>query len=728
MKYGFSAVLAALLVWPIAVPSGPQDDQSDDWPREIAVERGTVVLYQPQVDAFSEDSVASRAAVAFIGDGDQEPVFGAVWMTAHLLVDRDARVVEITDVSVARVRFPNASDDDQQALAALLEREIPTWGLSISLDRFLTSLEAAADGRDGAADLNTAPPTLLVRYEPTVLVLIDGEPEWRAVEGTTLERVLNTPYTIVRTSTATHYLHAGGVNWFTTPDMSGEWVFTSDVPADVARMAPPEEAPSEEEGADTPVDDRVPGVVVTTEPAELIVFDGQPEYQPIAGVDLLYVTNTTSDVFRNVEDQQLYLVLSGRWYRGPSTDGPWTYVPADSLPAIFAEIPAESEKGSVRAHVAGTEEALDAVLDAQIPQTAAIRRGAADVDVTYDGDPRFEHIEGTDVYYAVNTGFTVLRIGRKYHLCHEGAWYESLSPNGPWETSVTVPDEVQQIPPSNPHYNVRYVNVYHYTPSVVYVGYYPGYMGWYVYGPTVVWGTGYYYRPWIGPSYYYPRPVTYGFSVRYNPYYGWSFGFGVRYGPVTFGFYSRPSYGGYWGPGGYRPYHPRYGGRYGGNVVINTGDININRGGNNIYNRPANRDRLAERPATTDRRRPAPSRTRENNVYTDRDGNVYRRTQDGWQQRDRDGWRPTPDAGARPSQPGTRDRPGQRPQPSQPSARPQPSQPSARPTPGVPSTRPSSPRPGTLERDFQSRQRGTQRSNNFQRSQPRTAPSRGRRR
>jgi hypothetical protein len=98
--------------------------------------------------------------------------------------------------------------------------------------------------------------------------------------------------------------------------------------------------------------------------------------------------------------------------------------------------------------------------------------------------------------------------------------------------------------------------------------------------------------------------VERGTVVLYQPQ---SLGSGVRYGPVTFGFYSWPSYRGYWGPGGYRPYHPRYGGQYGGNVTINTGDININRGRNNIYNRPANRDRLAERPAQPSARPSQPS-------------------------------------------------------------------------------------------------------------------------
>jgi len=38
----------------------------------------------------------------------------------------------------------------------------------------------------------------------------------------------------------------------------------------------------------------------------------------------------------------------------------------------------------------------------------------------------------------------------------------------------------------------------------VYVGYTPGYMGCYVYGPTIVYGTGFYYRPWYR-TIYYPR-------------------------------------------------------------------------------------------------------------------------------------------------------------------------------------------------------------------------------
>ena len=71
-------------------------------------------------------------------------------------------------------------------------------------------------------------------------------------------------------------------------------------------------------------------------------------------------------------------------------------VPADKLPASFRKIPANSEIGDVRASVAGTDEAIDAVMDAQIPQTATVKRVTPDLKVTYDGEPKWVAIHSTE--------------------------------------------------------------------------------------------------------------------------------------------------------------------------------------------------------------------------------------------------------------------------------------------------------------------------------------------
>src|SRR5262249_46404262 len=192
----------------------------------------------------------------------------------------------------------------------------------------------------------------------------------------------------------------------------------------------------------------------------------------------------------DTKSQRTFLLLSGRWFGSKSLEGPWEYVKPDTLPADFAKIPEPSPKGKVLSSVAGTPQAEEAVLDSQVPQTAAVKRKDAKTKVTYDGEPQFKTIKDTEVEYAVNTSSQVLRVKGKYYLVDQAVWFVGDTPNGPWVVCDKVPAEIQHIPPDSPMYNVKYVYVYDSTPDVVYVGYMPGYVGCYPYYGTVVWGTG----------------------------------------------------------------------------------------------------------------------------------------------------------------------------------------------------------------------------------------------
>ncbi len=199
------------------------------------------------------------------------------------------------------------------------------------------------------------------------------------------------------------------------------------------------------------------------------------------------------------------------------------------------------------AHVPGTDEAKDAVMDTMIPQTSAVRRGEADLEVTYDGTPQFERIPGTSLLYARNTTAQVLKVEDRYYAVDQGVWYVSDSAYGPWAVAESRPEEVEEIPPSSPAYNVKYVYIYDYTPEVVYVGYLPGYTWAFPYRGAIVYGTGYYYRPWLGPAYYYPRPSTWGFHMHYDPWYGWGYGMSWSAGWLSFS----SGWGSGWGGWGY---------------------------------------------------------------------------------------------------------------------------------------------------------------------------------
>jgi hypothetical protein len=744
---GLSSILMALLLVAFSVPA--QEEEEKSWPRVMEGGDFTVTMYQPQLDSWKEDVFESRAAVS-VKEGDGEPVFGAVWITGRADVDRDERMVDFFDIKVPTVAFPEASEEDQKKLAAFLEREIPKWDLVVELDRLVPMLENAEVAGQDQAELKHTPPKIIIKYAPAVLILIDGEPKLEEIENSTLERVVNTPYVIVKYK-STYYL-ASDAAWFETSSVTGQWSEARSLPKDVQKIDDELKKQRDEQGVSAPEDegndDRVPEMVVSIEPAELIFIDGKPEFTPLQTGEIMVVSNTDSDVVFEIASQNYFVLLSGRWYRTKNLDsGPWTWVANDQLPAEFAEIPADSEVGYMRASVAGTQEAREALLEQSVPQTAAVNTTAgASFNVEYDGNPQFKPIDGTGMTFAVNTSAAVIFSGGRYYACDQGVWYDSPSATGPWTVSKHIPDEIYTIPPSNPHYNVTYVKVYESTPEVVYVGYTPGYTSSYVSHGCVVYGTGWWYRPYWGPRYY-PYHSTWGFHVRWNPWYGWSFGLSYSTGRFTFsigfGGWGRYGYGGWWGPGRYRGY-PRYGYGAGYRAGYRHGYRHGYRQGaaagsrprptphggagpsNNIYNRPGNADRVARTQDRGTRQQPTVARDRANNVYTDRSGNVYRRNDNGsWDRHDKGGWSKTdtPSAGTRPStgtQPSTGDR-------TRPSTGTQPStgaRPSTQPSTGSrPSTQPSTgSRPSTgsmpstgssLSRDYSARQRGSTRSQQY---------------
>lgn len=734
-------------------------EEEYNWPRRIEKDGATIIIYQPQVESLTADNLESRAAVSVKNQEYTSPVFGAMWFDCKISTDRDDRTVELLNVEVTAAKFPDIDTEHIQKLSELLEEEIPKWELELSLDQLLADLEMEQVKLDLSEGLNNEAPEVIFSTTPTMLIMVDGEPRFETIEKTSYQRVVNTPYFIVKDTKKGNYYIKGGDYWYES-DNFDHWELTEKVPNKLEKIAEEalwedeaEEQASEDEGLREEV---APAILIRTAPAELLQSNGEPEFEPIEGTSILFMSNTADDILMNIETQEYYILASGRWYRSRSlTDGPWTYVDPQDIPEGFSSIPAESDMGSVRSSIAGTQEAREALLENQIPQTAEVDRKEARLEVNYDGRPQFEPVPNTQIRYAVNTDKSVLLIDNRYYCCDDAVWFESNSPDGPWIVSTEVPGSVQDIPPESPVYNVKYVYIYDSTPDVVYVGYTPGYVYSYAYRGCVYYGTGYYYRPWYG-AYYYPRPVTYGYRVHWNPYTGWGFSFGFSWGWMTYGWGS--PYRGWWGPVGYRPgyhygYHYGYSrgyraGYYAGarasqprptpyasrpmptNNVYNNRSQGVRRTGNNQYD-----PRTGNRVATTDRGRPTtrPANT-PNNVYTDRNGNVYRRDGEDWN-RVNNGQGATnrdtrPATGQRPSNENTRPSTTQR--PSNENARPATgnTRPSTGQQPSVGNTRPSTTtRPGStgtgnLNRDYNSRSQGAARSQQYQQAKPNYQQSR----
>jgi len=632
-----------------------------DWPQEVTADEGTIVVYQPQPESLRGNVLTGRAAMSLELKGRDDPIFGAFWFEAKIDNDSDAGVATIRNVKVTDVRWPESKDADEQRFTAVVEAAIPESGFEISTENLSASLATAEIVQQSLADLKNDAPVILFSEEIAVLLLYDGDPRYSEIENSPYERVLNTPFAVIRKKGSNEFYLSSGKFWYTAEAALGPWAQTNSPPKDLEKMLA-------DAATDVASPDKPPAIVAADKPTELIVTSGKPDWQSLPGGELLYVQNTETAWLRELSTNNMYLLLSGRWFRSKSQEGPWTFVRSDELPQSFANIPPESDIGGLRVSVAGTAEANDAMLDAQIPETAAIERSKASLTVEYDGKPEFEKISGTEVSYATNTAAQVLLIDGRYYAVDNGVWFDAKDAAGPWTVSDSIPnEEIQSIPPSSPVYNTTNVHIYESTPEVVYVGYTPGYMWSYPYYGVPVYGTGWYYPPYYG-RYYYPRPPTWGMHVGYNPWTGWNvgvswsngfFSMGVSWGGgYRGGYYPGRCCGGYYG-GGY------HGGYHGGNTVINTGDINIgnnvnignrtnvknnfernnnnvnlDRSRNNIYNRDGNNARNADRAAVQrDLKQARPAAGRENNVFADKDGNIARRNNDKWESRDNGQWK-----------------------------------------------------------------------------------------
>ena len=538
----------------------PPTDTS--WPRKIPHGKETISIYQPQLESWRGDQIRAYAALSVIVGENQSPRYGVVWFTAQTEVDKVNRQVTLDNFEITDLKLPAMQSKDAE-YREFLQSKLPGKSRVIALDRLEAALVASESKLADIKGLavNNDPPKVIFATKPSILILIDGSPRFKDVGGTELQRVLNTKSVIfLDTKKDKYYLNVMD-GWLETPDLTaGPWSYSSKVPDDMKeitkaireqqeRNAPQGETPPSLKKAKK--ENKIPEVYVSLTPAELLNTEGPPKFDSIPEAHLEYVKNTNGNIFRDPGTQTYYVLLSGRWFSSMSLEnGTWRFVDGKSLPEGFAKIPEGSLKAGVLASVHGTPPAKEALIANSIPQTAAITRTEAHIKVDYDGEPQFKNIEGTQLEYAVNTATPVIRVADKnYYAVENAVWFVGPSPTGPWVVASNVPDVIYSIPPSAPLHYVTYVKVYRSTPEAVYVGYTPGYYGTVVSSSTttVVYGTGYYYPPYIG-TYWYGAPYTYGVGVAstWSMGGGWSLTIGVSYG-YGYPYYAYP----WWGPWGY---------------------------------------------------------------------------------------------------------------------------------------------------------------------------------
>jgi len=570
----------------------PRVDEA--WPRKATRADETISMYQPQLEAWKDDELRAYAALSLENETKKTTNYGVLWFTARTEVDKVNRQVKLDNFQITNVKFPTMEAKASEYQAFIQDKLVGKSKL-IALDRLEAALAVTDSEQAGveALPVNNDPPKIILAGKPSLLVLIDGPPRYRDVGGTDLQLMLNTRAMILLDTKKKQYYLNVMDGWLQAPDLvAGPWTYAAKIPDDmkeITKHVAEREQAKVGEGAKPPSlkqankDGKIPAIYVSIGPAELLVTEGAPQYEVIPDAGLEYVKNTTANIFRDTKTLDCYILIAGRWFKAKSLgDGPWEFVDAKSLPEHFANIPETSPKAGVLASVPGTGPAKEALIANSIPQTATITRSEAHLEVKYDGVPQFKNMEGTDLQYAINTATPVIQVDdNNYYAVENAVWFVGATPFGPWAVATSVPTAIYAIPPSSSLHYVTYVKVYRSTPDVVYVGYTPGYYGTVVSSTTttVVYGTGWYYPPYVG-GYWYGAPYTYGVGVAstWSSGTGWSITIGVGYA------YGYPYYYPWWGPWGYYGpccWGPAWGYGYGGYASANV----YGRWGNTAYAR-----------------------------------------------------------------------------------------------------------------------------------------------
>ena len=660
----------------------PQAETGGDpgWPRTFQTPSGTrFVLYQPQIATWEQQRrMVAYAAVSVESPGGQKPTLGTVKLEANTKVALDDRLVNFSDMTLTEANMPELQKDQARDVVGQISKGLPEEDRVIALDLVLAYVDKSQITPKNVEGLNTDPPPIFFSQTPAVLVNIDGDPIWSPIKGNDLKFAVNTNWDLyLHEPSKTYYLLHDGA-WLKASDLKGSWAPAAKLPESFTKL--PDDANFKEAKAAVPGKklsaSKAPKVFVSLVPGELIVIQGDPRYLLVDGTsDLLWISNTEADVFRMGRAGAVYYVVAGRWFSAPGFNGPWTFA-TPSLPADFQKIPLEHPRSRVLASVPGTQQAAEAVLLAQVPQTARVNRKEIKApDVVYQGAPKFEPVPTTKVQYAVNTDKDIIKFGDLYYMCFQGVWFMSKQPTGPWEVCSSVPKEIYAIPASSPVSNVTYVTVVEEDTNDEWVTFaaVAAYTGIMIAWGCAWWGTGYYHPPYWGWGggypYYYPRYPTYGYGAWYNPWtggygraavaygpYGGA-GVGARYNPTT-GTYARGAvaYGPYGARGAAEAYNPRTGTygqtRQGSGVYGSWGSTAVQRGDDWARTSRVTNDRTGTTTRVTQgsggggavtRNTPGPggggvARTGSGDVYAGRDGNVYKNDGGGWQKYDNGGW------------------------------------------------------------------------------------------
>ena len=200
-----------------------------------------------------------------------------------------------------------------------------------------------------------------------------------------------------------------------------------------------------------PLKNDPPPILVSFEPARILIFDGQPAFAPVQGTKLQYAINTNWTLFTEEATSTYYLLDGATWLTTNKLGDPWT--PAKSLPGDLGRLPADDNFKDARQNVPPKQPSYT-----RVPKFFMVTEPAELIVI--DGKPKYKDSGAADLHYVSNTDADLFYYDgdKNWYFLVAGRWYRtSKSLDGPWSfATADLPKVFASIPPKSPKGRVLY--------------------------------------------------------------------------------------------------------------------------------------------------------------------------------------------------------------------------------------------------------------------------------
>ena len=291
--------------------AGPAVDGG--WPRFYGLPSGgSILVYQPQIASWDKQKqMVAFAAVSYRTPNAEKPALGTVKLEAGTQVALADRLVNFQPLKITEANFPNVPKEQVREITDQIDKAIPDNERVIALDRVLANLDKSQVIPKNVEGVKADPPAVFFSKTPAVIVNIDGEPIWSPIKENDLKYAVNTNWDLFQYAPTNTYYLRNDASWLKATDVKGPWTAAGTLPASFKKL------PAEENWKDVKANlpgkpaASVPKVFVTFKPGELILLTGEPAYKAVGKTNLLWVSNTDSDVFRLGKTGTVYYLVAG---------------------------------------------------------------------------------------------------------------------------------------------------------------------------------------------------------------------------------------------------------------------------------------------------------------------------------------------------------------------------------------------------------------------------------